>query len=55
MIYDTFKEQQESGSNLIRKEFYVVDLKDFNQEVMNKAYENLQKYGKQLLLKTKME
>jgi hypothetical protein len=43
VIYDQFKEEIESGENLlIRKEFYVIDLRDFNNQVMEKAQENLQ-------------
>jgi len=54
VIIDTYSNVTVKDS-IIRKEYYVIDLTDFNQMVVNKAQENLRKLGKQLILKARIE
>jgi len=54
VIIDTYSNVTIKDS-IIRKEYYVIDLSDFNQMVVDKAQENLRKLGKQLLLKARLE
>lgn len=55
VIIENYKGQIASAENMLRHEQQVIDLTDFNQMIIAKAKDNLQKFGRQLLMKTKVD
>lgn len=55
VIIENYQGQIASAENMLRHEQQVIDLTDFNQMIIAKAKDNLQKFGRQLLMKTKVD